>query len=147
MIWKLFFMCFLEGNGNPLQYSYLGNPTDRGARKATVDVVKIESDTTGNWALSTSSLNRNVCLDLLPILEIFFNWAAWAVCILFSVASFANIFSLSYGCLFIFSIVSFVMQKLLKLWEGNIGRTLRHNSQQNLFQSTSESNENKNKNK
>ena len=25
-----------EGNGNPLQYSCLGNPTDRGARKVTV---------------------------------------------------------------------------------------------------------------
>ena len=24
------------GNGNPLQYSYLGNPMDRGARQATV---------------------------------------------------------------------------------------------------------------
>ena len=25
-----------EGNGNPLQYPYLGNPMDRGAWKATV---------------------------------------------------------------------------------------------------------------
>ena len=25
-----------EGNGNPLQYSYLENPTDRGAWQATV---------------------------------------------------------------------------------------------------------------
>ena len=25
-----------EGNGNPLQYSYLGNPMDRGAWQATV---------------------------------------------------------------------------------------------------------------
>ena len=25
-----------EGNGNPLQYSCLGNPMDRGARRATV---------------------------------------------------------------------------------------------------------------
>ena len=25
-----------EGNGNPLQYSYLGNPTDRAAWRATV---------------------------------------------------------------------------------------------------------------
>ena len=25
-----------EGNGNPLQYSCLGNPTDGGARQATV---------------------------------------------------------------------------------------------------------------
>ena len=25
-----------EGNGNPLQYSYLKNPMDRGARRATI---------------------------------------------------------------------------------------------------------------
>ena len=25
-----------EGNGNPLQYSYLGNPMDRGSWRATV---------------------------------------------------------------------------------------------------------------
>ena len=29
-----------EGNGNPLQYSYLGNPTDRGAWQATVHGVE-----------------------------------------------------------------------------------------------------------
>ena len=34
-----------EGNGNPLQYSCLENPTDRGARWATVHGVAIESDT------------------------------------------------------------------------------------------------------
>ena len=28
-----------EGNGNPLQYSYLGNPMDRGAQWATVHQV------------------------------------------------------------------------------------------------------------
>ena len=35
-----------EGNGNPLQYSHLGNPTDRGAWWATVHRVAKESDTT-----------------------------------------------------------------------------------------------------
>ena len=35
-----------EGNGNPLQYSCLGNPTDRGAWLATVHGVLKESDTT-----------------------------------------------------------------------------------------------------
>ena len=35
-----------EGNGNPLQYSYLENPMDRGAWQATVLEVKKESDTT-----------------------------------------------------------------------------------------------------
>ena len=35
-----------EGNGNPLQYSCLGNPMDRGAWWATVHGVERESDTT-----------------------------------------------------------------------------------------------------
>ena len=34
-----------EGNGNPLQYSCLGNPMDRGAWQATIHVVT-ESDMT-----------------------------------------------------------------------------------------------------
>ena len=35
-----------EGNGNPLQYSFLGNPMDRGAWRATVHGVTKESNTT-----------------------------------------------------------------------------------------------------
>ena len=35
-----------EGNGNPLQYSCLGNPIDRGAWQATVHGVTKESDVT-----------------------------------------------------------------------------------------------------
>jgi len=35
-----------EGNGNPLQYSCLGNPMDRGEWQATVHGVTKESDTT-----------------------------------------------------------------------------------------------------
>ena len=35
-----------EGNGNPLQYSCLANPMDRGAWQATVHGVAKESDTT-----------------------------------------------------------------------------------------------------
>ena len=35
-----------EGNGNPLQYSCLGNPTDRGDWWATVNGVAKESDMT-----------------------------------------------------------------------------------------------------
>ena len=35
-----------EGNDNPLLYSYLGNPMDSGARRATVCGVIKESDMT-----------------------------------------------------------------------------------------------------
>ena len=35
-----------EGNGNPLQYSCLGNPMDRGAWWAAVHEVEKELDTT-----------------------------------------------------------------------------------------------------
>ena len=35
-----------EGNSNPLQYSCLGNPMDRGAWRATVHRVTKELDTT-----------------------------------------------------------------------------------------------------
>ena len=35
-----------EGNGNPLQYSCLGNPMDRGVWQVTVHGVAKESDTT-----------------------------------------------------------------------------------------------------
>ena len=35
-----------EGNGNPLQYSYLGNPMDRGTWWTAVHEVTQESDTT-----------------------------------------------------------------------------------------------------
>ena len=35
-----------EGNGNPLHYSCVGNPMDRGAWRATVRVITKESDTT-----------------------------------------------------------------------------------------------------
>ena len=38
--------CPGEGNDNPLQYSCLGNPMDRGAWWATVHGVTKESDTT-----------------------------------------------------------------------------------------------------
>ena len=35
-----------EGNGNPLQYSYLGNPKNSGAWQATIHGVTKESDMT-----------------------------------------------------------------------------------------------------
>ena len=37
---------FPEGNGNPVQYSCLGNPMDRGAWRVIVHEVTKESDTT-----------------------------------------------------------------------------------------------------
>ena len=48
-----------EGNGNPLQYSGLENPTDREAWRTTVYSVAKESDTTGR-------LNNNNPLPLTP---------------------------------------------------------------------------------
>ena len=42
-----------EGNGNPLQYSWLRNPIDRGAWWATVHGVRRESD-------MTEQLNNNI---------------------------------------------------------------------------------------
>ena len=41
-----------EGNGNPLQYSYLENPMDRGAWSVTVHEVARESDMT-QWLKTT----------------------------------------------------------------------------------------------
>ena len=41
-----------EGNGNPLQYSCLGNPMDR-AWRATVHGVTRESHTTSRWTTAT----------------------------------------------------------------------------------------------
>ena len=45
-----------EGNGNPLQYSCLENPMDRGAWQAVVHWVTKELDTTEQ--LTNTSLNR-----------------------------------------------------------------------------------------
>ena len=42
------------GNGNPLQYSCLGNPMDRGTWWATVCGVARESDTT--WRLNSKQI-------------------------------------------------------------------------------------------
>ena len=48
-----------EGNGNPLQYSYLGNPMDRGDWRAAARGVAKESDT-------TERLNKNSAYFLAP---------------------------------------------------------------------------------
>ena len=39
-----------EGNNNPLQYSCLGNPMDRGAWQATVHGVSKSQPRLNNWA-------------------------------------------------------------------------------------------------
>ena len=44
-----------RGNGNPLQYSCLGHPTDRGTWRVTAHVVTKESD-------MTERLNNKICI-------------------------------------------------------------------------------------
>jgi len=51
----------VKGNANPLHYSCLGNPMDRGAWKATVHGVAKDLDTT--WQLNNNS-NKSYCLLL-----------------------------------------------------------------------------------
>ena len=50
--------CPGEGNGNPLQYSYLGNPMDRGAWWTTV-----HGDTKSQIGLSTCTEPQSKCFD------------------------------------------------------------------------------------
>ena len=75
---------------------------------------------------SVCLLWRNVYLDFLLIfwLSCLFSWywAAWATKEVnpLSVASFANIFSHSDGCLFVLFMVSFAVQKLLSLSRSHL---------------------------
>ena len=46
-----------EGNGNPLQYSCLRNPKDRGAWRTTVHGVAKESDTTEQLSMHVCEVN------------------------------------------------------------------------------------------
>ena len=48
-----------EGNGNPLQYSCLGNPMDRGVWWATVHGVTKESDMTEHACMYRTAKTRN----------------------------------------------------------------------------------------
>ena len=48
-----------EGNGNPLQYSCLGNPMERGAWLATICGVAKESDTTERLSMNTMDKIRS----------------------------------------------------------------------------------------
>ena len=48
-----------EGNGNPLQYSCLGDPMDRGAWRATAIWSHKESDKTGHYINVGESLRES----------------------------------------------------------------------------------------
>ena len=54
-----------EGNGSPLQYSYLENPMDRGAWWATIHGITKELDTTYRVNNKNSSTCLVVEIDLL----------------------------------------------------------------------------------
>ena len=56
-----------EGNGNPIQYSCLGNPMDRGAQQATVHGV------TKSWIWMTERLSTQIIL-------IRCRWKWWCTC-------------------------------------------------------------------
>ena len=63
-----------EGNGNPLQYSYLENPMDRGAWQATVHRVAKSRTRLSNFTHSTHSLTQVLeSLEASPSI-------AWATC-------------------------------------------------------------------
>ena len=49
-----------EGNGNPLQHSCLGNPTDRGAWRATVHGVTKSRTRLSHWT-TTTAMTQPVC--------------------------------------------------------------------------------------
>ena len=53
-----------EGNGNPLQYSCLGNPMDRSTWWVTVHGVTEELDTT--WQLYNNQPNISVSRSVVP---------------------------------------------------------------------------------
>ena len=50
-----------EGNGNPLQYSYLGNPMDRGAWWAIVPGVTKELDMVGH---DLATKQQQICIPI-----------------------------------------------------------------------------------
>ena len=63
------------GNGNPLQYSCLENPMDRGAWRAKVHRVTKSQTRLSNWArLSQMKLARALCSCLAPLLV---PWLCW----------------------------------------------------------------------
>ena len=52
-----------EGNGNPLQYSCLGNPTDRGAWRATVHGVAKVLNMTQQQSMIKKSSHCGLTMD------------------------------------------------------------------------------------
>ena len=65
------------GNGYPLQYSFLGNPKDRGAWQATVRGVATELDRLSEWTTATnfsviSAVSLLCCVWLLTLLGFLF---------------------------------------------------------------------------
>ena len=55
-----------EGNGNPLQYSYLENPMDRGAWQATVHGVAKKPDTTQRLNKTATTKNLTISSSYIP---------------------------------------------------------------------------------
>ena len=58
-----------EGNGNPLQYSCLGNPLDRGAWQAIVHSVAKVSDTTSRLQTNPALLLTS-CVNLVKLVDL-----------------------------------------------------------------------------
>ena len=53
-----------EGNGNPLQYSCLGNPVDRGTWWATVHAI-VEMNMTYRLSMHAPCMHISVCYELI----------------------------------------------------------------------------------
>ena len=67
---------FPGGNGNPLQYSCLENPLDRGVWKATVHEVSKSWTWLSDWAYTHMYICMGVCLYLTSF---FFIWLWWVL--------------------------------------------------------------------
>ena len=63
-----------EENGNPLQYSCLGNPMDRGAWRATVYGVTKESDTTECTHMQNRIYMQEIALENYTRRKTLFYW-------------------------------------------------------------------------
>ena len=139
-----------EGNGTPLQYSFLENPMDGGAWWAAVYGVA-ESRTWLKWlsssSSSSSSINNGRCWASFHVLTtcisslekclfsslahfligflLFWYWAVWVAyifwgCILCQLLHLLLFFSHSEGCLFTLLTVSFAVQKVLSLIRSHL---------------------------